>query len=205
MLLLVQFQVKTLLLFLLSVVVLVVRIEEDFSSVQRIYLDTKWNWCGYCRNGLEHYMCRLNGVFFFWPNLILRMQNWSGWKQRVVPSSSTRVRSFSLDQLRQSTIQSAPVDDEIGAVEIGDNKIVEVAEEQAQSSEKVDTTASKVIPHTWIWEFIIAVHASFVECLYPDCSLREIISWFYSFSRVVWHYGNFRNWFSWEVARGRIL
>lgn len=66
----------------------------------------------------------------------------------MVPSSSTRVRSFSLDQLRQSTIQSAPVDDEIGAVEIGDNKIVEVAEEQAQSSEKVDTTASKVIPHT---------------------------------------------------------
>lgn len=62
----------------------------------------------------------------------------------MVPSSSTRVRSFSLDQLRQTTIQSAPVDDDIGGVESGES--VEVAEEQAQSSDKVDTTASKVIP-----------------------------------------------------------
>ena len=62
----------------------------------------------------------------------------------MVLSSSTRVRSFSLDQLRQTTIQSAPVDDDIGGVESGES--VEVAEEQAQSSDKVDTTASKVIP-----------------------------------------------------------
>lgn len=66
----------------------------------------------------------------------------------MVLSSNTRVRSFSLDQLRQTTIQSAPVDDEIGGVESGDHKIVEVAEEQAQSSDKVDTAASKVIPHS---------------------------------------------------------
>ena len=153
--------------------------------------------------GLEHYMCRLNGVFLFWPNLILRMQIWSGWKQRVVPSSSTRIRSFSLDQLRQTTIQSAPVDDEIGGV--GSGESVEVAEEQAQSSDKVDTTASKVIPLSWIREFIFAVDAIFVECLYLDCRLGEIISWFYSFSRFVWDYGNFRIWFSWEFGRGRIL
>lgn len=133
------------------------------------------------------------------------MQNWPGWKQRVVPSSNTRVRSFSLDQLRQTTIQSAPVDDEIGGVESGDHKIVEVAEEQAQSSDKVDTTASKVNPHSWIWEFISAVDAIFVECLYLDCRLREIISWLYSFSRFVWVYGNFRIWFSWEFGHGRIL
>lgn len=66
----------------------------------------------------------------------------------MVPSSNSRVRSFSLDQLRETTIQSAPVDDEIGGVESGCDEIVEVAEEQPQSSGKEDTTASKVTPHS---------------------------------------------------------